>query len=92
MATAKKKEIKTTEIDGIKVSISMAILEDIETLEAMSDIHRGDATAIIPLFRRIFGDDYERIKKELKGDAETLSIEKVTKWFTDVIEALNEKN
>lgn len=92
MATVKKKKIESVEVDGVKVSISMAVLEDIETVEAMADIQNGNPLAIVPLFRKLFGTDYERIKKELKGDDETLSIEKITQWFTDVIEAINEKN
>ena len=85
-------EIKKIEVDGISVEIPMERLEDMETLEAMSDIQHGNALEIVPLFRRIFGDDYKRIKAELKGDAEILSVENMTNWFTKAMEALNSKN
>ena len=85
-------EIKRIEVDGVSVSIPMERLEDMDTLEAMSDIQEGNALKIVPLFRRIFGDDYKRIKAELKGDAEILSVETMTNWFTKAIEALNAKN
>ena len=75
-------EIKKIEVDGISVEIPMERLEDMETLEAMSDIQHGNALEIVPLFRRIFWDDYKRIKAELKGDAEILSVETMTNWFT----------
>ena len=85
-------EIKKIEVDGISVEIPMERLEDMETLEAMSDIQEGNALKIVPLFRRIFGDDYKRIKAELKGDAEILSVETMTNWFTKAMEPLNAKN
>jgi hypothetical protein len=87
-----KPVIKDVEVDGVKVSIPMARLEDIETLEAMSDIQSGNALAIVPLFRKIFGGDYARIKSELKGNDETLSVERMSEWFAGVMEALGAKN
>ena len=85
-------EIKRIEVDGVSASIPMERLEDMDTLEAMSDIQHGNALEIVPLFRRIFGDDYKRIKAELKGDSEILSVETMTNWFTRAMEALNAKN
>ncbi|MEG1433905.1 hypothetical protein [Eubacterium sp.] len=85
-------EIKKIEVDGISVEIPMERLEDMDTIEAMSDIQEGNALKIVPLFRRIFGGDYSRIKTELKGDSETLSVETMTNWFTKAMEALNAKN
>ena len=79
-------------VDGIIIEIPRERLEDMETLEAMSDIQEGNALKIVPLFRRIFGDDYKRIKAELKGDSEILSVETMTNWFTKAMEALNAKN
>ena len=65
-------------VDGIIVEIPQERLEDMETLEAMSDIQHGNALEIVPLFRRIFREDYSRIKAELKGDSETLRSEEHT--------------
>ena len=92
MGEQKIHDINKVKVDGVEVSISKARLEDIETIEAMSDIQAGDALAIIPLFRKLFGDDYTRIKTELKGDNETLSIEKMSEWFGAVLEELGAKN
>ena len=70
MELVEKRE-KTVEVDGITVTISMDRMEDIETVEAMTDFENGDPMARVPLFRRTFGvDEYKRIKKELKGDSE----------------------
>ncbi len=92
MTEQKIHDINKVKVDGVEVLISKARLEDIETIEAMSDIQAGDALAIIPLFRKLFGDDYTRIKTELKGDDETLSIEKMSEWFSAVLEELGAKN
>mgnify|MGYP000472958969 CR=1 FL=1 len=93
MAKVKQKEsIKEIEVDGVKVAIPLERLNDIETLEAVTDIQDGNPMAIVPMLRRILGDDYGRIKNELKGDAETLSIDRMAEWFTAVMEALGTKN
>ena len=92
MEIIEKRREKTVEVDGITVTISMDQMEDIETLEALSDADNGNPLRIIPMLRRILGSDYERVKKELKGDSETLSIVRVTDWFVKATEALGEKN
>lgn len=77
---------------GVTVTIDPASLDDLDVLEALYDMQHSDedpngAFEIVVLLRKLFGDDYRRVKDALR-DPETGRIpgETLNGFLTDVFE------
>lgn len=80
---------------GVKLDIDASALDDIEVIECIADLNdpdvdgAGQATATVKLLRTVFGDDYARIKRDLRERyGGKLTIERMGDFFTGVSEAL----
>lgn len=86
-------------VQGIRVNLTTADVDDYEITEAlvdMSDESAPDtsrAKATVRMARLLFGGDWDRIKRELreKNDGK-LPNEAVGQFINDVFEGLNRKN
>lgn len=55
-------------IDGIDAEFPEEALNDWEFLEDAEALQRGDASKIVSLARRLFGDGYEDLKEKFRDD------------------------
>lgn len=68
-----KKTKRTVEVDGIEVTLDLGILDDYELTEQLV-INADPASsrserlgALVRAYRILFGDDYQRVKDELRA-------------------------
>lgn len=88
----------TIEVMGVKLEISPDVLDDIDVIESVADLNDPDAdgsvkaSAAVRIMRLVFGDDYARIKRELreKNDGR-LGMDLLGKFFGEVCEALGKQ-
>lgn len=92
METEDRTSIQTVVVDGIRVTLDPAVFDDMDILETIVDIEDGNGARIVTLMRRIFGDDYTRIKSELKGNKKVLTVTAMAEWFEKMMEELGQKN
>lgn len=90
---------KSVEVDGIKLSVDPATLDDFDVVEAIADASDEEADdtaklrAVVRLFRLVYGGDYGRVKRELRDAHDgRLTTETMMGFFTSTLEALNAKN
>lgn len=93
------KNPNTIEVQGITITINPQILEDWEVVECMGDVNdptlddAAHLSATTRVMRLILGEDYQRIKKELREKNKgVLNIETMTNFLTETLEVLQAKN
>ena len=86
-------------VDGIEVHVTMDDLRDYEIIEAIEHVNRhGDdqvaqVSDVVRLLRLAFGDDYERVKSELReANGGRLSSDDMIGFFNRVSEEVGAKN
>jgi hypothetical protein len=92
METEDRTSIQTVVVDGVHVTLDPAVFDDMDILETIVDIEDGNGARIVTLMRRIFGDDYTRIKSELKGNKKVLTVTAMAEWVEKMMEELGQKN
>lgn len=87
------------EVDGIKVELSADTLDDMDVIECIADCNDpeldgiGQMRAVVRLLRTVFGDDYGRIKDELRErGGGRLTVEAVSEFFNRACELAGAKN
>ena len=90
---------KTIEVEGIELTLDIARFDDFEMVEAIADASDEDLDdtakmrAVVKLFRLTFGDEYSRVKEELRAVHDgVLTTQTMMDFFTAVLEALGAKN
>ena len=72
-ARGKSEDVMTVEVDGVTCSLRRDAMEDFDVVEASYQIADPDSTpsqrgaARIRMYRAILGDDYARVKSELRA-------------------------
>lgn len=91
--------LKQATVDGINLTVDADNLNDYDLVECIAICADEEASeneqlsASFRMFRLFFGDDYQRIKKELRDKNDgVLTVENVTRFFTDVLDAISAKN
>lgn len=83
--------VKTVTVQGIKITVDPAQLDDWEITEAVADIQFGapeDALKAVFLARKVLGDQYEMVKEHLKKrTGGHLSNETFSAFIKDVFQA-----
>ena len=86
------------EVKGVKLDIGPEALDDIDVIEAIADLNSADAdgaaemAAVVRLMRTVFGDDWERIKRELRvANGGRLGMAALGEFFNGVCEALGKQ-
>lgn len=84
-------------VDGIALNVKAEDLDDFELVEALADANSEDVDvqmqAVVRVFRLTYGDDYARVKKELRErNSGKLTIEIMMGFFGATMEALGAKN
>lgn len=90
---------KAATVAGISIRIDPAVLDDFEVVEAIADAtdeELDDAAkmrAVVKLFRIVFGDDYARVKRELReAKGGSLSVSAMMDFFVASLGAVDAKN
>lgn len=93
------KSEKPTVVDGIEVEVTAESFDDFEITECIADLYDEDSTdgertaATVKMYRLVFGDDFPRIKRELRAKhGGKLSNEVMGAFMASAIEAVNAKN
>ena len=83
-------------VRGINLTIPKSRIEDWEVIEGVATMQDEDSTgadklvASVRTMRRLFGEDYRRVKSELrKANGGTLGGEDMGSFLTEVFEAIN---
>lgn len=84
-------------VDGIELNVKAEDLDDFELVEALADANDEDEgvqmQAVVRIFRIVYGDDYARVKKELREkNGGKLTTEIMMGFFGSTMEALGAKN
>ena len=84
-------------VDGIALNVKAEDLDDFELVEALADANSEDMDvqmqAVVRVFRLTYGDDYARVKKELREkNGGKLTTEIMMGVFGETMEALGAKN
>ena len=90
---------KPTIVDGIKVEVTADAFDDFEITECIADLYDEESTdgaktaAAVKMYRIVFGEDFPRIKRELRAKhGGKLTNEVMSEFMAEVIEAVNAKN
>ena len=84
-------------VDGIALNVKAEDLDDFELVEALADANSEDMDvqmqAVVRVFRIVYGDDYKRVKSELREkNGGKLTTEIMMGFFGATMEALGAKN
>lgn len=84
-------------VDGIELNVKAADLDDFDLVEALADASSEDVDvqmqAVVRVFRIVYGDDYKRVKSELREkNGGRLTTEIMMGFFGATMEALGAKN
>lgn len=90
---------KPTLVDGIKVEVTADAFDDFEITECVGDLYDEEAddgtktAAAVKMYRLVFGDDFTRIKRELRAkNGGKLTNKVMNQFMAEVIEAIKAKN
>lgn len=90
---------KKTVVNGIEIKLTAEDLDDYEITEALVDAEAPDATdgektrAYVRMMRLVFGDDFERVKSELRAkNGGKLTNETMTEFAAACFAAVGAKN
>ncbi len=84
--TAKKRKLT---VRGITVSVSPDLMDDIEMVDDFAAVQDGDVFAVPRLLRRMFGDEYQRVKAALADPDGVTRASEFTSFMAEVLTALN---
>lgn len=80
-------------VEGVTVTISPDTLDDWDVMELLEDLQddpEGNALKVVPLMRRILGDDYTHVKDALRDPATgRLPTGRMAAFLTGLFEQLN---
>jgi hypothetical protein len=88
---AKKESIVSVDVDGIKASLDTSVFNDLEIYEMIYD-SSSNAINMIPVYRKVFGKDYERVKNALRDENGIVTAQAMDSFMTKAIEAAGSKN
>ena len=90
--TIVKEQDKPLIVHGIKIDVDPKIFEDFEVFDLLGEVDGGNVFAITKLIKLIFGDDWARVKKELQGKEDILTITKASEFLIEVMKVAGAKN
>lgn len=90
--SVEKSSLKSVTVQGIKIKIDPAALDDWELTEIIADIQygdSGDALKTVFLARKVLGPEYEKVKDHLKArNGGRVSNEAFSAFVKDVFQAV----
>lgn len=82
--------ITGTTRSGYEFSVPEDVANDMELFEALCDLDNGDATAVVPVVRRVLGDQKKALYDHLRTDTGRVPVEKVAEEIADILAAVKD--
>lgn len=86
---ASEKNLKKITVRGITIKINPDVLDDIEVFEWLAEAQDGNAFVFPKLIKRMFGNDYAKVKEKLADKNGITKASDMTDFFAEVMTALN---
>lgn len=87
MASNNKPKYQSVTVMGITANVCAENLDDYELFEKVAEYDNSPVSFVLML-KALLGNDYERVVKELKGDADRLSLERIGEYFSELTKAI----
>lgn len=75
---------------GFDFEVAEDITNDMELFEALCDLDAGDATAVVPVCRKILGRQKKALYDHLRDENGRVPVEKVSEAVIDIINAVKD--
>ena len=75
-------------VDGIKARVYPDAFDDLELLEDLVSIDKGDNSASLDALKRLFGDEYDSVKEELRDERGIVRTSRASALFFGVLKKL----
>ena len=82
--------ITGTTKSGFEFSVPEDVVNDMELFEALCDLDDGDATAVVPVVRRVLGSQKKALYDHLRTDAGRVPVDKVAEEIADILSAVKD--
>lgn len=82
--------ITGTTKSGFTFSVPEDVVNDMELFEALCDLDDGDATAVVPVVRRVLGNQKKALYDHLRTDAGRVPVDKVAEEIADILSAVKD--
>lgn len=82
--------IKGVTRSGFEFEVPEDTANDMELFEALCDLDAGDARAIVPVCRKVLGDQKKALYDHLRGDGGRVPVDKVTAEIADILNQLKD--
>lgn len=82
--------ITGTTKSGFEFSVPEDVVNDMELFEALCDLDDGDATAVVPVVRRVLGNQKKALYDHLRTDAGRVPVDKVAEEIADILSAVKD--
>lgn len=82
--------ITGTTKSGFVYSVPEDVVNDMELFEALCDLDDGDATAVVPVVRRVLGNQKKALYDHLRTDAGRVPVDKVAEEIADILSAVKD--
>lgn len=80
----------TVNVKGIDVTVDKEVMNDIEVVELLGEVQDGNIFAFPKLCKRVFGDQYPKVKSALANKAGITTAVSMTEVFKELMEKMNE--
>lgn len=75
---------------GFAFEVAEDIANDMELFEALCDLDDGDATAVVPVCRKVLGSQKKALYDHLRGEDGRVPIECVAEEISDILAAVKD--
>ena len=82
--------ITGTTKSGFSFSVPEDVVNDMELFEALCDLDDGDATAVVPVVRRVLGTQKKALYDHLRTDTGRVPVDKVAEEIADILSAVKD--
>lgn len=82
--------ITGTTKSGFAFSVPEDVVNDMELFEALCDLDDGDATAVVPVVRRVLGNQKKALYDHLRTDGGRVPVDKVAEEIADILSAVKD--
>lgn len=80
----------TVNVKGIDVTVDKEAMNDIEVVELLGEMQDGNIFAFPKLCKRVFGDQYPKVKSALANKAGVTTATSMTGFFNELMAKMNE--
>lgn len=75
---------------GFRFTVPDDVVNDMELFEALCDLDAGDMRAVVPVCRKVLGDQKAALYAHLRAENGRVPIDKVSEEIADILGALKD--